>query len=258
MRASGGLGRATLPVVAFRSGTVLVDPCFERVVRGARILDRSPKRRATTLRSSAAARPASPPPCMAPPRASRRSWIDRLPGGQAGTSSRIRNYLGFPNGLSGRDLTNRALEQAWFFGARFVLSRRPSRSSPSGRRACLRGSTAPGRSRRSPSCRDRCDVAPLDVPRSTPCSALGVFYGAAAFGRRGRRRGALFVVGAGNSAGQAAVHLARAAASVTLLVRGERLGASMSDYLVRAARRDAGRSRSGSAPRSSTSAAGPA
>src|SRR5919205_1779699 len=57
---------------------------------------------------------------------------EQMPGGQAGTSSRIRNYLGFPTGLSGRDLTNRALEQAWFFGARFVLSKRVIRIAPMG------------------------------------------------------------------------------------------------------------------------------
>src|SRR4029078_8583999 len=66
-------------------------------------------------------RPASAPP---PSDALRTTVTERtIPGGQAGTSSRIRNYLGFPNGVSGRDLANRALEQVWLFGARFVLAR---------------------------------------------------------------------------------------------------------------------------------------
>jgi thioredoxin reductase (NADPH) len=68
---------------------------------------------------------------------------EQMPGGQAGTSSRIRNYLGFPTGLSGRDLTNRALEQAWVFGARVVLSKRATGITPPGREYVVEFTEAP-------------------------------------------------------------------------------------------------------------------
>ena len=111
-------------MLALRSGTVLVDPSYAELAAALGFAT-EPEAGATTLRSSAPARPDSRPRCTARPKGWRRWSIDaELPGGQAGTSSRIRNYLGFPTGLSGRDLTNRALEQAWFFGARLVLSRR--------------------------------------------------------------------------------------------------------------------------------------
>jgi thioredoxin reductase (NADPH) len=156
-----------------------------------------------------------------------------LPGGQAGTSSRIRNYLGFPTGLSGRDLTNRAMEQAWFFGARFVLSRRATGLAAAGEgyRVELEGVKSieahavvicTGVTWR------RLEVSSLDA-----LLGAGVFYGVAASDAAVVDSARVFIVGAGNSAGQAAVHLAGAGADVTLVVRGPSLASSMSEYLVR-------------------------
>jgi thioredoxin reductase (NADPH) len=123
----------------------------------------------------------------------------RVVGGQAGTSAMIRNYLGFPQGIGGGDLANRALEQAWLFGANLVLAQRAAGLRADGDRRLV---------------------------------GAGVFYGAAGAEARAMDGQDVFVVGAGNSAGQAALHLARYAASVTLLVRGPDLAKSMSEYLI--------------------------
>jgi thioredoxin reductase (NADPH) len=159
---------------------------------------------------------------------------DDIPGGQAGTSSRIRNYLGFPTGLSGRDLTTRAMEQAWFFGARFVLSKRVSAITPAGAEYLVEFAGGATMAARTVLIATGVSWRRLGIPALEALNGAGVFYGAAAAADTGDVDGThVFVVGAGNSAGQAAVHLARSAASVTVLVRRDRLGATMSDYLVR-------------------------
>jgi thioredoxin reductase (NADPH) len=158
---------------------------------------------------------------------------DNIPGGQAGTSSRIRNYLGFPTGLSGRDLTNRAIEQAWFFGARFVLSKRVTAIAATGEEYVVQLADGATILARTVLVATGVSWRRLGIPSLESLNGVGVVYGAAASDAGGVEAARVFVVGAGNSAGQAAVHLARSAASVTVLVRGDRLGATMSDYLVR-------------------------
>jgi thioredoxin reductase (NADPH) len=154
-------------------------------------------------------------------------------GGQAGTSSMIRNYLGFPRGISGTELAYRAFHQAIGFGAGIVYGRRAVglRAARSDRVVTLGDGTevtsravvlATGVTWR------RLGVASLEA-----LVGAGVFYGAAASEAQAMRGQQVFVVGGGNSAGQAAVHLARYAAQVTLLVRRSTLAHSMSDYLVR-------------------------
>jgi thioredoxin reductase (NADPH) len=158
---------------------------------------------------------------------------EELPGGQAGTSSRIRNYLGFPTGLSGRDLANRALEQAWFFGARFVLSKRVTGIRPIGEEYAVELQGASAINARAVIVATGVTWRRLGVPAIEARRGAGVYYGAAASDARSVQDAEVFIIGGGNSAGQAAIHLAGSAASVTLLVRGERLSDSMSDYLVR-------------------------
>jgi thioredoxin reductase (NADPH) len=153
-----------------------------------------------------------------------------LPGGQAGTSSMIRNYLGFPRGLPGDDLTNRAIEQAWLFGASITLARAQGLIADGARRLVrIAGGEVQARTviiaigvtwRR------------LGVPALEALVGAGVFYGAAGAEARAMTGRDVYVIGAGNSAGQAALHLARYAASVTMVVRGEGLRPSMSSYLV--------------------------
>lgn len=155
-----------------------------------------------------------------------------VPGGQAGTSSRIRNYLGFPRGLSGSELTNRATEQAWLFGAEFLLARRVQRLDRSGDGYLLDLSDGTQVAARAVVLAAGVEWRRLTVPSVEALLGSGVFYGAAGTEADALRGEPVFVIGGGNSAGQAAVHLARHARSVTILIRGESLAASMSDYLI--------------------------
>ncbi|MEU7873447.1 FAD-dependent oxidoreductase [Dactylosporangium sp. NPDC049140] len=152
-------------------------------------------------------------------------------GGQAGATSLIRNFLGFPFGVSGKMLTILARGQALLFGAELVFDRAVGLHTP-GRQhlvtlAC--GSEVTGdavvlsmgvRYRR------------LDAPGVEDLLGAGVFYGAALCEAPAARGQSIYIVGAGNSAGQAAVHLARFAEHVTLLTRGKSLSTSMSTYLI--------------------------
>ena len=155
-----------------------------------------------------------------------------VPGGQAGTSSRIRNYLGFPRGLSGGELTNRATEQAWLFGAEFLLARRVRGLECVDDRRTLQLSDGGAVSARAVVLATGVDWRRLGVESVERFVGAGVFYGAAGSEAEALRGDHVYVVGGGNSAGQAAVHLARHAASVTIVIRGPSLAASMSDYLV--------------------------
>ena len=153
-------------------------------------------------------------------------------GGQAGTSSMIRNYLGFPRGVTGRRLAVHGERQATRFGASFHLMRSAVglRADDPLRLAVSSGVEVPARAvllACGVSYR-RLGVAPLEEP-----VGAGVFYGAAVGEGQALEGLDAFVVGAGNSAGQAAVHIARYAARVTLVVRGSDLERSMSEYLVR-------------------------
>ncbi len=156
-----------------------------------------------------------------------------VPGGQAGTSSRIRNYLGFPRGLSGSELTNRATEQAWLFGAEFLLARRVERLHRTEGGYVLSLNDATDVTARAVVLATGVEWRRLGVPSVEAFLGAGVFYGAAGSEADALRGEQVYVIGGGNSAGQAAAHLARHAKSVTILIRGESLAASMSDYLIR-------------------------
>jgi thioredoxin reductase (NADPH) len=154
-----------------------------------------------------------------------------LPGGQAGTSSLIRNYLGFPHGLSGDNLTNRAIEQAWLFGANTMLGRADGLTAPGAQRV-VRLADGSHVVARAVIIATGVTWRRLGVPVLEALVGAGVFYGAAGAEARAMAGRDVYVIGAGNSAGQAAIHLAKYAASVTMVVRGPGLRASMSSYLV--------------------------
>lgn len=157
-------------------------------------------------------------------------------GGQAGSSSMIRNYLGFPRGISGMRLAQRSRIQAGRFGARFFTGRPAIRIEPgppdepehqhvhvTGAQLCARTVVlATGVKYRR-----------LGVPGVDDLVGAGVYYGAATSMARELQDRDVYVVGGGNSAGQAAVHLAKFAGAVTILVRRASLAETMSDYLVR-------------------------
>ena len=156
-----------------------------------------------------------------------------VPGGQAGTSALIRNYLGFQRGISGEDLIGRAVEQAWLFGVDFVLTQQATGLAVRGNDRVIR--TADGSEVAAPAVILAVGVEwrRLGVPALEALVGAGVFYGAAGAEAKAMQGRDVYIVGAGNSAGQAALHLSRYASSVTMLVRQESLVATMSDYLVR-------------------------
>jgi thioredoxin reductase (NADPH) len=156
-----------------------------------------------------------------------------ISGGQAGSSPMIRNYPGFPHGISGHELTLRACEQAWIFGAHMVFAQ------PTAGLECRGGKRVVHLADGHQIAARAVIVAPgiawrrLGVPRLEALAGYGVFYGSAGSEARAMEGRGVFVVGAGNSAGQAALYLARYARQVTILVRGHSLARSMSDYLTR-------------------------
>ncbi|REF96439.1 thioredoxin reductase (NADPH) [Asanoa ferruginea] len=154
-------------------------------------------------------------------------------GGQATSSSLIRNYLGFPRGVSGRRLAQRAYDQAWIFGANFAFMQRVTglRREGDGLSVTLSDS---GRVRaRAVLIAMGADYRRLAVPALEALNGAGVFYGGPTSEAPAMAGRDVFVLGGANSAGQAAVYLARYARRVTLVVRGASLDVGMSHYLVR-------------------------
>jgi thioredoxin reductase (NADPH) len=154
-------------------------------------------------------------------------------GGQAGTSSRIRNFLGFPAGISGGELADRAYEQAWMFGVEFVLMNGACGLSAGGDGLRVTLSGGGQVTARAVVLATGVRYRQLDAPGIAGLVGAGVFYGSALSEAPAVKDQDVFIVGAGNSAGQTAVYLARSARSVSLLVRGDSLATSMSDYLVK-------------------------
>ncbi|NJP07271.1 MAG: FAD-dependent oxidoreductase [Chloroflexaceae bacterium] len=154
------------------------------------------------------------------------------PGGQAGTSSRIENYLGFPSGLSGADLARRAAAQARRFGVEILTPQEATSLRLEGPYRIL--TLADGREITSHALIVSVGLAyrKLDVPGIDGLTGAGVYYGASLTEALSCKDQPVFIVGAGNSAGQAAIYLAQFATSVNILVRGSSLAASMSQYLV--------------------------
>ncbi|MGC2161042.1 MAG: FAD-dependent oxidoreductase [Silvibacterium sp.] len=153
------------------------------------------------------------------------------PGGQAGSSSRIENYLGFPSGVSGADLARRAYVQASRFGVEFLTQ-------------CVTGIRAENQYRlirmgdgREVSCNVGLiamgvNYRRLDAPGIERLTGVGVYYGAAMAEVRACKDEDVYIVGGANSAGQSAMHFSQYARQVTMLVRGESLESSMSKYLI--------------------------
>ena len=153
-------------------------------------------------------------------------------GGQAGASSQIRNYLGFQRGITGADLAQRAQQQAWVFGTTFVQMCEALSVRSDGDRFYLASSNCSEISARVVVLAMGVDYQRLDIPALEGLTGAGVFYGASPSEAERFTGRSVFVVGGGNSAGQAAVHLARHAKHVTILVRRSTLIETMSRYLI--------------------------
>ena len=152
-------------------------------------------------------------------------------GGQAGTSSLIRNYLGFSRGVRGAELAQRAYQQAWVFGTRFLHMQSVTaleRDDDRYRAELSEGSSVTGR---AVVLANGVTYRRTGLPAVERLTGAGVFYGASLSEAQALSGEDAYIVGGGNSAGQAALHLSRHARRVTLLVRGEALAEGMSQYL---------------------------
>jgi thioredoxin reductase (NADPH) len=230
--AQAGLQAAGSPVLLLFDGRVLVDPPTDRLAQALGV-----QTQPTLDRYDVAVVGAGPAGLAAATYAASEGLGTLLlereaVGGQAGTTSLIRNYLGFPRGISGAELASRATEQAVVFGAELVYAQPATGLQPTGTDRVL--TLADGSQVVS-----RTVVIVTGVSyRRLPVSGLeallgaGVFYGAAVTEAKAMAGQRVAVVGGANSAGQAAVHLARYAEQVTLLVRGDSLAEGMSAYLV--------------------------
>jgi len=153
-------------------------------------------------------------------------------GGQAGTSSRIENYLGFPEGISGEDLTGRGFKQAIQFGAEVALTRSIEKLTPSDQGYVCELDGGQAVSARAVVLATGVDWRRLHAKGEDRLLGHGIFYGAARHEAANVVGKKVFIVGGGNSAGQAAMFLSSYAAQVKMLVRGEGLKLSMSQYLI--------------------------
>src|SRR4029077_10064366 len=152
------------------------------------------------------------------------------PGGQAGTSSRIENYLGFPNGVSGDELATRALQQARRLGAEILVTRSVAHIDPARREILLDGDEAVPTS--TVILATGVSWRRLDIAGFDRLIGKGIYYGAARSEADATHGLDIHLIGAGNSAGQAALFFANHARSVTLVVRGRSLEKGMSHYLI--------------------------
>lgn len=154
------------------------------------------------------------------------------PGGQAGTSSRIENYLGFPSGLSGEDLSRRAWQQARRFGAELLVARNVKDINLESPCCAVVLDENEQLYARSIVIATGVSWRRLSVPGLDTLLGRGVYYGAARTEAQGMRGRDVYLIGGGNSAGQAALFFTSYARSVTLLMRGDTLKTSMSQYLI--------------------------
>ena len=154
-------------------------------------------------------------------------------GGQAGTTSLIRNYLGFPSGIGGAELARRAAEQAWLLGATFLFMRHVTDLRRVGDETVVSLSCGQEVTAKAVIVATGASYNRLGVPSLEALNGSGVYYGAAVSEARAAQGREVYVVGAGNSAGQAALHLSKYASRVTLVARGASLAKSMSRYLIR-------------------------
>ena len=157
----------------------------------------------------------------------------KAPGGQAGSSSRIENYLGFPNGIAGVELAGRAFDQAQKFGAEFLIARSAARLSCNTYPLQVTLSGGSPVKARTMVIASGAKYRKLSLPNLERFEGVGIYYGASTLEAQMCCAEDVVVVGGGNSAGQAAVFLANTAKQVHVVIRGASLSASMSRYLVR-------------------------
>ena len=156
----------------------------------------------------------------------------RAPGGQAGTSARIENYLGFPTGLSGSELTRRAITQATRLGAEVLTPQEVTDIKLKDMYKIIKLSDGKELNALSLIIASGVDYRRLDAEYVNDFTGAGIYYGSCRTEANACKDKDVYVVGGGNSAGQAAMYLSKFAKNVYILIRGQSLGASMSQYLI--------------------------
>jgi thioredoxin reductase (NADPH) len=228
-----GVNGAAGPVLSLYTGAVLVDPTNVEVAEALGLYVR-PAGRVYDVVIVGAGPAGLAASVYAASEGLRTALLEREAfGGQAGTSSRIRNYLGFPSGVSGVELAGRAYEQAWTFGTQFIYGNPATSLAPDGQLLVVGMEDGSEIAARAVVIATGVSYRRLGVSELETLVGAGVFYGAGTIEARATAGKSVFVVGGGNSAGQAALHLSKYARHVTILVRSQSLAASMSDYLIR-------------------------
>jgi thioredoxin reductase (NADPH) len=232
LEAMGGVGSVPLPAVLFPDGGHLGDPELRAVGERIGLRTRAEKEfyDLVVVGSGPAGLAAG---VYGASEGLRTLLVERdAPGGQAGTSSNIENYLGFPVGLTGADLTRRAVAQARKFGAEILTPLEAAAVRTQGPFRVLTLSDGSEVSCSVLLVTTGVDYRRLDVPGADALTGAGIYYGAAMTEALSCRNEDVYLIGGGNAAGQAAMYFARYARQVTLLCRGRSLEASMSRYLV--------------------------
>jgi thioredoxin reductase (NADPH) len=231
--AGRGLGRADLPVLIRHDDYTMARPTTAEIIRAVGGSTASDVDRCDVVVIGAG--PAGLAAAVYAASEGLRTVVleETVSGGQAGSSPMIRNYPGFPHGISGHQLTRQACEQAWMFGAHMVFAQPAVGLAAQGRDRVVRLAGGEHIAARAVILAPGIAWRRLGVPHLERLLGAGVFYGSAGSEATAMTGRDVFVVGAGNSGGQAAVHLARYARQVTMLVRGDGLARSMSYYLIR-------------------------
>jgi len=224
---------ASAPIVVQRNGLVLVDPTNVEVANAYGANTRLQGSREFDVVVVGAGPSGLAAAVYAASEGLRTLVIERESiGGQAGASSRIRNYLGFPRGTTGADLAQRAQQQAWIFGTTFVQMCEALAIRTDGDRLYLSSSNCLEIPTGVVVLAMGVSYQQLGIEALADLTGVGVFYGASPSEAERFTGREVFVVGGGNSAGQAAVHLAKHAKRVTILVRRDTLAETMSRYLI--------------------------
>jgi thioredoxin reductase (NADPH) len=228
-----GQTSAQLPVVIMLDGRILVDPSKAEIARAFGVSTR-PQRRSFDLVVVGGGPAGLAATVYGASEGLSTLTLEReAVGGQAGSSSLIRNYLGFPWGVSGSELAQQAYLQAWVFGATVSFMIEATGLRREGTQLVVELSDATEVRTEAVVVATGASYRRLGVPSLEALSGAGVFYGAAVTEAQAMEDQDVYVVGGANSAGQAAMHLSKYASRVTLLVRGRSLTASMSAYLIK-------------------------
>lgn len=228
----GGIEIKDLPVVFFEDGSHLVNPDLLSLAKKIRLRAHASEKMYDVVIIGAG--PAGLAAAVYGASEGLRTLLieRRAPGGQAGTSSRIENYLGFPSGLSGSELTRRAISQAIRFGAEFLSPREVADIKLKDNYKILAFSDGTEINTLSIIIATGVDYRQIEAKGTDNFTGAGIYYGAATTEAQACKDSDVYIVGGGNSAGQAAMYLSKFARQVYILIRKDSLSSTMSHYLI--------------------------